>query len=187
LSLELSAAGHGSGWTDWPEPYRDIESAAVEAFADAHADSVDFHIWLQWLAYRQLAEVAEAAREAGMRIGLYADLAVGDAPDGSATWSEPGLYARGMKIGAPPDFFSANGQDWNLAPLSPAAMAAANFAPYRRRCATPARCVSITRWRCASFSGCRRTALPPREPMSSIPWSGCSRPFRKYRGHAARS
>jgi 4-alpha-glucanotransferase len=132
LSLELSAAGHGSGWTDWPEPYRDIESAAVEAFADAHADWVDFHIWLQWLADRQLAEAAEAAQAAGMRIGLYADLAVGDAPDGSATWSEPGLYARGMKIGAPPDFFSANGQDWNLAPLSPAAMAAANFAPYRR-------------------------------------------------------
>ncbi len=47
---------------------------------------------LQRLAQRQPGEVAVVAREARLRIGLYLDLAVGEAIDGSATWSERNAY-----------------------------------------------------------------------------------------------
>lgn len=130
LSEHMVAAGHGSGWTRWPADYAQPYSPAVQAFAREHSDRVAFHAWLQWLAREQLAEAAERAKAAGMRIGLYLDFAVGEAPDGSATWGSPGLAVAGVNVGAPPDVFSANGQDWGLTPLSPAKLSDDGFASY---------------------------------------------------------
>lgn len=120
----------GCGWEDWPHDFRSAGSPAVAAFAAAHGDDVAFHQWLQWLAGVQLAAAAEAARGHGMRIGLYLDFAVGEAPDGSATWGEPGSTMRRVHIGAPPDYFSSNGQDWALAPLSPVSLREAGSSHY---------------------------------------------------------
>lgn len=119
LSIYLVERGYPAGWRDWPESYRDCRSPAVASFALAHESEIDFHTWLQWIASRQLKEVRATASCTGMRIGLYLDLAVAEAPDGSATWSDPDRFLSGMKIGAPPDVFSSEGQDWGLAPLSP--------------------------------------------------------------------
>jgi 4-alpha-glucanotransferase len=119
LSEEMVAHGHGSGWQSWPEEYRDRESLAVEKFAEEKRDAVDFHVWLQWLTATQLEEASAHARAAGMPIGLYLDFAVGEVPDGSSTWSEPQLVLPGLQVGAPPDAFSAKGQDWGLVPISP--------------------------------------------------------------------
>ena len=132
LSLAMVALGYGGGWTDWPHEFRSVTAPEVAEFAARNDDEIRFHIWLQWLADAQLAQAAAAAEAAGMRIGLYLDLAVGDAPDGSATWSNPDQSVAGISIGAPPDFFTADGQDWGLSPLSPAALPNADFAHYRR-------------------------------------------------------
>src|SRR5690606_603720 len=127
----LAAKGHGAGWWTWPDELQDPQSAAVETFASSSEDEIAFHIWLQHLARQQLERAASIARDAGMRIGLYLDFAVGDAPDGSATWADRDLSVRGVSIGAPPDVFTATGQDWGLAPLAPEALAANDFAAYR--------------------------------------------------------
>lgn len=132
LSEHFAGTGEGAGWRGWPAAFREAGSQEVEAFAVSHRDAVNFHAWLQFVADRQLAEAAEAARAAGMRIGLYLDFAVGEAPDGSASWSDPDLAMVGLSIGAPPDVFTADGQDWGLTPQSPLAMARSGFAPFRR-------------------------------------------------------
>ena len=115
---------------DGPSAWRDAEGAQVRAFCDAEPDAVRFQLWLQWLCARQLERARAAAREAGMRIGLYFDFAVGEAPDGSSTWSDPGVTVRGVRVGAPPDYFNATGQDWGLAPLSHVRMAETKAAPF---------------------------------------------------------
>lgn len=130
LSSAMAAAGHGAGWRSWPEGFRTPESEAVRHFAAANAGEVAFHAWLQWIAASQLEEAAQAAKGAGMRIGLYLDFAVGEAPDGSSAWSKPALCVPGMSIGAPPDMFTTDGQDWNLTPPNPAAMAREDFAGF---------------------------------------------------------
>jgi 4-alpha-glucanotransferase len=119
LSAEMTAKGYGRGPSDWPEDFRRRENIAVRQFADDHEDEIDFHIWLQWLTALQLEEAADHARGAGMRVGLYLDFAVGDVPDGSSVWAEPELALPGLHLGAPPDAFSVQGQDWGLVPLSP--------------------------------------------------------------------
>ncbi|MEJ8574222.1 4-alpha-glucanotransferase [Microbaculum marinum] len=131
LSARMVAEGHGSGWKGWPAEYRDAGGAAVAEFAAANADDVSFHMWLQWIARLQLDAAQRTAREAGMRIGLYLDFAVGEAPDGSATWSNPHLVIADMSVGAPPDIFAEHGQNWGLAPLSPTGLAAGDFEHYR--------------------------------------------------------
>lgn len=118
------------GWQDWPEPYCDPNGAAVQAFCAAHAHSVRYRMWLQWLAEQQLADVQDHARQAGMPIGLYRDLAVGVDPGGSETWLHPELYALDMRIGAPPDLLHPQGQDWGLAPPTPTGLRAAAYQPF---------------------------------------------------------
>jgi 4-alpha-glucanotransferase len=131
ISVRMVAQGLGAGWTAWPPAWQDPESDEVAAFAARHPGEVAFHAWLQFLADRQLAAARAAALAAGMRIGLYLDFAVGEAPDGSGTWSDRTGTIAGVRVGAPPDYFNAAGQDWGLAPIAPAAMAG-DAAPFRR-------------------------------------------------------
>lgn len=118
------------GWPVWPEAYRDIRGAAVAQFAQVHAERVDYHLWLQWLADQQLAAAQAHARALGMGLGLYRDLAVGVNEGGSDTWTQPQMYALGMHVGAPPDPLSAMGQNWGLPPLNPVQLQAGRYQPF---------------------------------------------------------
>jgi 4-alpha-glucanotransferase len=132
LSSEMKGHGFGAGWKSWPLAYQDPAADDVAAFESGADAEIAFHIWLQWIARRQLAEAAEAGREAGLRIGLYLDLAVGEAPDGSATWSNRSDYLKSVTIGAPPDVFSTEGQSWGLAALSPRRLEASDDNAFSR-------------------------------------------------------
>jgi 4-alpha-glucanotransferase len=129
LSAHMVAAGHGAGWAAWPDEWRDPDGEHVAQFAGDHGADIAFYRWLQDQADRQLARARDACKAAGMGIGLYLDVAVGEAGDGSGSWGQPDVLAD-VRIGAPPDYFNEGGQDWGLAPLSPAAMAASRAAPF---------------------------------------------------------
>ena len=118
-----------SDWRQWPVTLRSPESTAVSAFAQGSEARVAFHCWLQWIAAEQLEAAAESASGAGLSVGLYRDLAVGIAAGGADAWADQALYADGIHVGAPPDEFSAKGQDWGLPPLDPRALRLAGYAP----------------------------------------------------------
>ena len=69
------------------------------------------------------------AREAGLSIGIYRDLAVGADPNGAEAWADQELVAPGASIGAPPDQLSRGGQNWGLAPVNPLVFRRQSFAP----------------------------------------------------------
>jgi 4-alpha-glucanotransferase len=117
-------------WRGWPAPYRDPTSPEVARFAAEHAEDVSFHVFLQWLAARQFDAGQKAARDAGMAVGLIADLAVGNSPGGSRAWSGTAALLPGVSIGAPPDLLNTVGQDWGLTTFAPGPLAAAGFAPF---------------------------------------------------------
>ncbi|UIK08413.1 4-alpha-glucanotransferase (plasmid) [Neorhizobium galegae] len=132
ISEAQVVSGGEAGWHRWPQQYRDPKSEAVSRFEEEHADEVEFHIWLQWLAHRQLSEAADHAQGLGMRIGLYLDVAVGEALDGSGTWSNRQIYVQGASIGSPPDPMAAGGQDWQLAAFHPSAIAEGEPSPFEK-------------------------------------------------------
>ena len=119
---------HGTYWNDWPTQLQDPASEAVARASADLAERVRFHAWLQWRAEEQLGDAARAARDAGMALGLYLDLAVGTHPHGAETWEDRDSFAFGASLGAPPDAFSRDGQNWNLAPFNPQALIDGNFA-----------------------------------------------------------
>lgn len=114
--------GNAGDWRLWPAELRSPESAAVSAFASEHEQRVDFHRWLQFEVDRQMADAAARARDAGMRIGLYQDLAIGTSAAGADAWANPDLFVRGVSIGAPPDPYAESGQNWGSPPINPRAL-----------------------------------------------------------------
>lgn len=103
---------HGSDWHDWPAELHDPHGAAVARVRREHADRIDFHMWLQWIADQQLSTAQSSGTDAGMPVGLICDLAVGVNGSGADAWMLNGLFAREMNVGAPPDPFNQAGQDW---------------------------------------------------------------------------
>lgn len=114
-----------------PVEARDLGSAVVARLRQQLADRVRFHVWLQWIADEQVAAAQTAAAASGMAIGIMHDLAVGVHTLGSDAWSLAGMYAPGITVGAPPDMYNQQGQNWNQPPWLPGALAEAGYAPLR--------------------------------------------------------
>jgi len=104
---------HGPNWREWPS-----HAAAVDE------RRVAFHEWVQFHLHRQLAGAAA-------EIGLIADVPVGFSSDGFDAWRWRDLIAPGVRVGAPPDLFFPDGQDWGMPAFDPWKLAAADFAPFR--------------------------------------------------------
>lgn len=117
-------------WRSWPTDLRDPRGAAVAFFAASAPDEILYHQFLQWLADRSVAAAQRICRQAGMRVGLIGDLAVGMDPNGSHAWSRQSDILLGLTIGAPPDLLNPEGQNWGLTGFSPRAMENNGFASF---------------------------------------------------------
>ncbi|MBA3890539.1 MAG: 4-alpha-glucanotransferase [Gemmatimonadaceae bacterium] len=104
-----------------------FRSESTPTHADAADADADFHRWVQWELERQLGGASRAAADAGMRIGLYQDLAIGSAGSGSDAEAFGELFVRGMAVGAPPDPYSAHGQNWGFPPIDPTRLRAGRY------------------------------------------------------------
>jgi len=103
-------------WPQWPEAYRDPQSEEVRQFAKEHEREVLFHKYVQWQLDLQLARAQAYARSKGLFIGLYHDLALATDRCGSDLWAHRDHFVSGCRVGAPPDDFAPQGQDWGFPP-----------------------------------------------------------------------
>ena len=123
---------HGPDWRTWPTELRQSDSAAVKKFAQQSEIEITFVEWQQWIAKEQLDQAQAAARQAGMRIGIITDLAVGSSPKGADAWMLADTYASGIEVGAPPDAYNQLGQTWGQHPWRPDRLAEQAYLPFRR-------------------------------------------------------
>ena len=90
----------------------------------------EFHLFLQWLADRQLASCQALALELGMKVGIIRDLAVGGGSESCEVSTNPNLFCLEARIGAPPDNFNPDGQNWGLPPLRPDMLRQSHFSHF---------------------------------------------------------
>ncbi|MCC2641764.1 MAG: 4-alpha-glucanotransferase [Nitrospira sp.] len=117
------AERHGANWRQWPAAYRRPDTTEVQRFAETESERLRFHEWLQWLMNRQLASASQS-------VPLVQDLPVGFSPDGADAWVWQDVIAGDMTVGAPPDLYSAEGQDWGLPPFIPHRLREAAYEPF---------------------------------------------------------
>ncbi len=114
---------HGPGWQSWPEEHRAPEAPGVRGAAAEAPDRVAFHAWIQWCFDRQLAS-------ASAEIPRIADLPIGIDPGGFDAWEWQATLALDASVGAPPDRFTADGQNWGLPPFVPHRLRQARYRPF---------------------------------------------------------
>lgn len=122
--FETTSEHHGSDFRDWPAHLRDPGGSKA-------GPRNTFHKWLQWQAETQIESAQRTAREGGMALGLYLDLAVGARQGGAEVWMHQDIVAHGVSIGAPPDHLSPGGQSWTLAAYAPNKLSNNRYEPIR--------------------------------------------------------
>ena len=131
-TFNVLAERYGPDWREWPEPLHDPASAEVAAACAGAPERLAFWQWVLRSCALQLAAAQRSGRMAGMRIGVVHDLAVGVDPGGADAWALQDVLApTGWSVGAPPDSFNQQGQDWGLPPWDPRALAEAGYGPWR--------------------------------------------------------
>lgn len=97
-------------WTTWPAELQRREPAAIDRARRELADEVLFEQYLQWLAGTQWAE----ARSRTSGVALFGDLPFMVDGDSADVWARQHYFRLDVSVGAPPDAFSATGQDWGM-------------------------------------------------------------------------
>jgi (1->4)-alpha-D-glucan 1-alpha-D-glucosylmutase len=130
-TFEALRAHFRAPWHTWPEPFCDPDSPAVTTFAADHAERIAYVEYLQWQAQRQLLQCQQRARDCGMPIGIYLDIAVGVDRDSAEAWWSQDYLVDGWSIGAPPDNWNLKGQRWGAPPPNALRMRETAYAALR--------------------------------------------------------
>lgn len=95
------------------------------------SDNPDFYKWLQYHLDKQLYEACEYAR--GKGIAIKGDLPIGVSRDSVEAQTLPELFNLDSQTGAPPDYFSDEGQNWGFPTYNWEEMAKDDFSWWKKR------------------------------------------------------
>ncbi len=114
---------------------KENESAWLGEYARfcARRDSLeeDYYRWIQFHLDSQLSEEVAYARSKG--ISLKGDLPIGVSADSAEAFFHPELFNLDSSAGAPPDFFTAEGQNWGFPTYNWEAMEKDDYAWWKSR------------------------------------------------------
>ena len=116
LFMSIKEANGGGPWSEWKEPLRKRELAAMEKARADYADNIQRHSFYQFLFFRQWNRIKAYAHEKG--ITIIGDIPIFIAYDSADAWSNPELFFLDdeslptVVAGVPPDYFSVTGQLW---------------------------------------------------------------------------
>lgn len=111
-----------------------IAHAAVQALVDPsclHYRAIAFWYFVQYLLHVQAAAAARHAREHG--VVLQVQVAAGLPRLAADVWVAPHLFKKDRSLGAPPDMFARDGQNWKFPPYDWPAMQKEGYSWWQRR------------------------------------------------------
>ncbi len=119
-------------FTQW-KGYAKYNKKKVAAFCGEHKADVDFWCFVQYHLDLQLSEVCAYAHSKG--VVFKGDLPIGISRTSVDAWLYPELFHMDSQAGAPPDAFSADGQNWGFPTYNWEKMAEDGYAWWKSRLA----------------------------------------------------
>lgn len=136
-------------WNEWDEDIRMRKPEAVEAYRVRLADEIQYHIFVQYLFFRQWNALRNAAAQRG--ISVIGDIPIYVPYDSADVWEHPELFRLDeerrpvLVAGVPPDYFSATGQLWGNPVYAYERMAEDGYLWWRKRMRAAARLFDVVR------------------------------------------
>ncbi|MCB1190353.1 MAG: 4-alpha-glucanotransferase [Leptospiraceae bacterium] len=126
----LYEKNQGKHWKNWEYGSKYSKEIQKEIIQN-NKDEFYFKVWLQYVAYQQLKEIAKELEEKG--IYLLGDMPILTSENSADIWSKTYLFNLELKAGAPPDYFSKDGQNWGFPIINWDAMKTENYKWWRDR------------------------------------------------------
>lgn len=104
---------HGMwGWEKWPNEERHCVPHVMTRARETLARPILEHHYMQWIAHGQWRRARQAMASLGVE--LMGDLPFIVCSESADVWARAWQFRRDVSLGAPPDGFSPDGQDWGL-------------------------------------------------------------------------
>ena len=116
MFMAIKASKGGIYWLEWEKKYRKPTKSQKAVIARELEDAIRYEKFLQWLFFRQWAELKAYANE--NEVWLIGDIPIFVSPDSADVWAEPAMFKLDkdgfpkVVAGVPPDYFSKTGQLW---------------------------------------------------------------------------
>jgi 4-alpha-glucanotransferase len=112
LYVALRERRGGWSWENWPDAEKHREPSTLFAARAALGERMLFHQYCQWIAHEQWVTARREVNALGVEL-------MGDVPfivghESADVWARTWQFRRDVSLGAPPDAFSEDGQDWGL-------------------------------------------------------------------------
>eukprot|EP01103_Thecamoeba_quadrilineata_P015316 TRINITY_DN4800_c0_g1_i2.p1 TRINITY_DN4800_c0_g1~~TRINITY_DN4800_c0_g1_i2.p1 ORF type:complete len:914 (-),score=161.09 TRINITY_DN4800_c0_g1_i2:96-2801(-) len=133
LFCHLRDKYQSANYYEWPN-HTTITSEEVDELTSEttpHYDEIQFVYFVQFHLSQQLQEASRYATEKG--IVLKGDLPIGVDPRSVDSWYNPELFKKTVQVGAPPDAFSEDGQNWGFPAYDWDAMKQTGYAWWKKR------------------------------------------------------
>lgn len=117
-------------FTQWGE-YAVYNPKKLASWVKARKTEVDFNCFLQFHADAQFRRARDYAHSRG--VSLKGDLPIGISRTSADAWQYPELFNMDSQAGAPPDAFSADGQNWGFPTYNWDEMAKDGYAWWKSR------------------------------------------------------
>lgn len=111
LYMALKTEYEMKPFSQWPKELAERRPAALRAAAARLKEQIDYHVFVQYLFFRQLNALRNYANQKG--ISIIGDMPIYMAEDSADAWAQRHILNRqGCVAGCPPDYFSQTGQLW---------------------------------------------------------------------------
>ena len=120
-------------FSQWPE-HQTYDAKTIAAMCDPESEcyeNIAYYYYIQYNLHIQLLEAGSYARQKG--IILKGDIPIGISRNSVEAWIEPYYFNMNGQAGAPPDAFSANGQNWGFPTYNWDVMEQDNYLWWQRR------------------------------------------------------
>ena len=119
--------------SQWPE-HQTYDAKTIAAMCEPESEcyeNIAYYYYIQYNLHIQLLEAGSYARQKG--IILKGDIPIGISRNSVEAWIEPYYFNMNGQAGAPPDAFSANGQNWGFPTYNWDVMEQDNYLWWQRR------------------------------------------------------